>query len=460
MLASLRAGAPVGAGEWLQYSPPGNSTLVGGTVMVHMDPGSVSTNASPVAALYEPLPLYDSNDVFYQCTPGVNGCHGFTGQIALPANKAGTLSLGATCGGAAGYTCGLGVGAQVYWADLLLQNNSIPTASGFSGSLLQPGAHGTATLQFTANDPGGPGLYTVVAQVDGQTLSSSTPNGNQGRCASVGTSNGALLFDYQQPCLQSEQVNLAIPTGGLSDGEHELRVLLADAASNTSTVLDQTISTSNRTTISSALDSPLLAGPGAVHYAFRLDPQSQKLLAGVRRRYTASGLELSGTLLTAAGAPAPGVGVAVLAGSADGALGRLAQTSTDGAGRFQLSIPRGPSRQLQLIAGASMVSLQESVAPDVHLHVRALPGARLLFTGSVQISPLGPPRPLVIIYVLRPTGWKPAGATGPVGAHGRFRFVVQSSPLSVGYPFRFRAVTPPATLWSGASSPTRTATVR
>ena len=57
---------------------------------------------------------------------------------------------------------------RLWWADLLLSNGAAPTASGVSGTLLSPSARGTRELTFNASDPGGPGVYGVSAQVDGQ----------------------------------------------------------------------------------------------------------------------------------------------------------------------------------------------------------------------------------------------------------------------------------------------------
>jgi hypothetical protein len=56
----------------------------------------------------------------------------------------------------------------LYSADLLLNSTASPTGSGFSGTLLDPDAHGTASLAFTAGDPGGPGVYKVIVKIDGK----------------------------------------------------------------------------------------------------------------------------------------------------------------------------------------------------------------------------------------------------------------------------------------------------
>ncbi len=54
-----------------------------------------------------------------------------------------------------------------------------------------------------------------------------------------------LMFDFQQPCLTSEVVDVPVPTAGFQDGSHELAVTVVDAAGSASTVLDQTIHTFN-----------------------------------------------------------------------------------------------------------------------------------------------------------------------------------------------------------------------
>ncbi len=114
---------------------------------------------------------------------------------------------------------------QVMWAHLLLSSSESPTGAGFTGSALQPGVRGTAHLVFTAAEPAGPGIYAASVAIDGQTVFSGTPNANGGKCVPVGTdsSTGALMFDYQQPCLTSEVVDVPVPTAGLPDGSARAR---------------------------------------------------------------------------------------------------------------------------------------------------------------------------------------------------------------------------------------------
>ncbi len=107
-------------------------------------------------------------------------------------------------------------------------------------------------------------MYSVTASIDGRPVWSGTPNSNGGDCVPVGTDSatGALMFDASQPCLPTEVVDVPVPTAGLPDGGHELAVTVTDAAQNNSTVLDQTITTSNPQT------TPVSNSGRAVHARF------------------------------------------------------------------------------------------------------------------------------------------------------------------------------------------------
>jgi hypothetical protein len=252
----------VPSAEVLEYQPPSGSTLIGGTVDVGLYADGGGYNASGTAVAYEPAYSYDASDVFFQCASGLapcsNGTNDYSGTLGLPTDRGGNFYLAAGCGGqppvnGTTFYCnqhpshdawGL---AQLYWADFLLSNSSSPEGAGFSGSALQPHVRGTAHLVFTASDPGGPGIYLVTVTANGKPVFSGTPNTNGGERAPVQTdpSTGALMFDHQQPCPQTEVVDVPVATTGLPDGRNELAVSLTDAADNTSTVFDQAITTSN-----------------------------------------------------------------------------------------------------------------------------------------------------------------------------------------------------------------------
>ncbi|MGO9322379.1 MAG: hypothetical protein ACLQBY_16470 [Solirubrobacteraceae bacterium] len=483
MFAILSTDAAVGVGsaETLQYTPPGGSKLIGGSVDVSLYADGGGYDASGTAVAYTPEYAYNGSNVFFQCASGLppcaNGTNDFSGVLGIPGGRGGNLYLSAGCGGENGASCNSGgsEGAwslvRLWWANLLLENDTAPTGSGFSGSLLEPNAHGTAELQFTAGDPGGPGVYSVALQIDGQTVYQGTPDGNGGHCVSAGSSSGALMFDYQQPCKQTETVDVPVNTTTLSEGEHTLKVIVTDAAQNSSVVYDGTITTANRTTVSALLDSPAVSSPGAEPtYEIVLDKRTAELGKTVKRSFAASALALSGDLRNLAGTPAPGVTVSLVAQNGNpptGSLSALAQTTSNAAGEWVLHAPKGPSRLLRVVYGSAAnaaktgagVAITEVVSPVLGLHVRTPGGALLVFSGKLAISPMGSPRPLVTIETLAGHEWEVVGHAIRVGANGTYHYVYRSSPLTLGRRFAFRAQTPATGLWQTAHSPVREAVV-
>jgi hypothetical protein len=482
MFAILSADAAVGVGsvETLQYTPPGGSKLVGGSVDVSLYADGYGYGASGTAVAYSPEYAYSGSNVFFQCdwglAPCANDTNDFAGVLGVPSGKGGSLYLSAGCGGTEGQACDEGgsEGAwalvRLWWANLLLENDSAPTGSGFTGSLLEPDAHGTADLQFTAGDPG-PGVYRVTLQIDDQVIYQGTPDGNGGHCAAEGNSSGALMFDYQQPCKQSETVDIPVNTTTLSDGEHTLKVTVTDAAQNSSVVYDGRITTANRTTVSSLLSSPVASRPVVEPtYAIVLDKHTAALGKIVRRSFTASALTLSGELRNLAGAPAPNVTVSLVAQEGNppaGSLVVLARTTSNAAGEWVLHAPKGPSRLLRVVYGSPAnaanagagVAISEIVSPVLGLHVRTPGGARLVFSGRLAVSPIGSPRPLVTIETKAGQEWEAVGHAIRVNANGSYRYVYRSSPLTLGRRFAFRAQTPATGLWQASHSPVHEAVV-
>jgi hypothetical protein len=268
-LSGVAQPAPGVANEFLTYSPPTGSTLVGGTMSVVLSGSGSGTNATAVAGLYEPT-FNPSTDRFLVCArilgPCQNGGYTWSGTATLPAGRGGNLIAAASCASNSGGTCSTNMDSNnnfasvfISQADLLLQSNTVPTGSGFTGTVLEPAARGQTQLTFTAGDPSGPGVYLVQAFVDGTQVWSQTPDSDSGQCVPVGTdpASGALMFDYQQPCPVAESVDVPISTASLPDGSHELSVKVIDAAGNVATVFNQTITTANAP-VSPTTSSPLV----------------------------------------------------------------------------------------------------------------------------------------------------------------------------------------------------------
>jgi hypothetical protein len=262
--------------ETLQFTPPAGSALVGGSLAVNLTAYGGDQFGTAQADVLEPQFKLDASDAVFACI-NQNGCGGtttpaYTGAVTLPAGRDGNLYVTAICTAFPGHTCdqnipgtnnGYWALAQVTSAHLLLSSAAAPQGSGFSGSALQRNTRGVAHVVFTAADPGGPGVYSVSAAIDGTPVYSATPNVNDGACVPVGTdTSGALMFDSAQPCPVTEVVDVPIPTAGLADGSHELALTVTDAARNSATVLDQTITTSNPQT------TPSPSGRRALHATF------------------------------------------------------------------------------------------------------------------------------------------------------------------------------------------------
>ncbi len=491
MYAALSMTSPAadGSSEYLAYTPPAGSTLAGGSLLVGLQANGYGFRAAATAAMFTPAYVYDASNVFLQCVAVLAACQNglpeYYGVVNIPANRGGNLYLGAGCDGqlpqhfcSHGGSRGVWSSVAVAYANLLLTTDAQPTGADFRGSLLEPAAHGTANLAFTAADSG-PGVYKVAATIGTREVYNATPNTNSGKCVPVGTdaASGALMFAHQQPCPRSQAIEIPVRTTTLSDGAHELTVTVANAAQNVSTVLRRTITVNNRTTISTSgtssvqaveADAPPSAAPV---YAIVLDAATQALLPSVRSRFAKSGLALSGTLRNSAGVPAPGVPMKLIAQNAgDSALNVVATATTDAAGHWVLNAPQGPSRKLTIVYGtraptlAGAVTITQAVKPKLTLRIRALGRARLRFTGRLAIAPLGTPRPLVVIQA-RQKGWQAVGSAVRVTASGRFTMTYQGPRTKgpkgiIGRSFSFRAVAPSTQSFLTATSPIRRTRVR
>ena len=272
VLSDLSPASPDSA-EILKYTAPSGSTLIGGSMSVALTADGHGTGATGTATLYEPNYAYDASDVFFNCAWGETACNGsggydFSGTVTLPAGRGGNILAGAGCGGGGSCTTGGPDGSyssvRIAGARLLLSDAAQPTAGPtFTGTAAQPVVSGVGHLLFTASDDG-PGVYQVSAALDGHTVETIVPDGNDGACAPIGTdpATGALEFDHGQPCPTSVGVDLPVPTGGLPDGHHELTVTVTDAGRNSVVVEDSIITTSNPQL------TPVRAGRQAIHTRF------------------------------------------------------------------------------------------------------------------------------------------------------------------------------------------------
>lgn len=468
-ILSTDAAVGVGANETLQYTPPGGSTLIGGSVDVSFFADGRGYGASGTAVAYSPEYAYNGSNVFYQCASGLppcaNGTYDFSGVLGLPSGRGGNLYLSAGCGGQpeAGRVCNEGgsEGAwslvRLWWANLLLANEATPSASGVGGTLLSPNVAGTAELTLNAADPGGPGVYLVIVQIDGKTVYSGTPNSNGGKCAAVGATGGALMFDYSQPCPASESVDLPINTTSLPNGQHTLKVSVQDAAGNSAVVYDGTISTKQpsndslgalpglgTTAGSSPASTPVAVANGATA------SHTARLSLGVKRRitrpYAHRALRATGRLLDGQGHPIVGAALNVLQQiSGSPSLAVIGHAKTRANGTFAAAVPGGPNRTIEIAyrafstdAGyAATAKIAEAVKAGVKLSVSPhRTGSEGTITLSGQVLGPVPAEGVAVELLVHYRGrWEPFRVP-QTDSRGRFEVVYQFQGGIGHFPFR------------------------
>ncbi len=465
-LLSSAAAEENGNGENLRYLPPAGSTLIGGSVAVSGYAGGGGYNASGTVVAYSPEFVYPG-DVIFQCAEGLGTCspgsYSFSTVIALPVDAGGGFYVGAGCGGAPGYACdeGASEGAwsdvEVHWANFLLSSEAAPTGSSIGGTLLSPNVAGTAELTLNAADPGGPGVYLVIVQIDGKTVYSGTPNSNGGKCVAVGSSGGALMFDYSQPCQPSESVDLPINTTALPNGQHTLKVSVQDAAGNSAVVYDGSISTKQPSNDSlgalPGLGTTAGSSPASTRVAVAngaTASRTARLSLGVKRRitrpYAHRALRATGRLLDGQGHPIVGATLDVLQQVSDSSpLAVIGHARTRANGTFAAAVPGGPSRTIEIVyrafstdaSYAAVAKIAEAVEAGVQLTVSPRrTGSEGTITLSGHILGPVPPQGVAVELLVHYRGrWEPFRVP-QTDSRGRFEVVYQFQGGIGRFPFR------------------------
>lgn len=444
---------PSGMGSYWVYLAPAGSTIAGGSISASFQaPRGTVYMASP-----ENRPL--SADLLMSCTDSLCGYTG--GPSATPITHTGTgLFVDAFCVAPLGEsncpaTGGLNAEVSVFSADVVLQNNSTPKASGLAGSLLQPTVTGTARLAFQALDPNGPGIYQATAKLDGTTFYSAVPASNGGDCAVLGTdSSGAREFQSSQPCPAEVPVDIELATSTIPNGPHHLTAEIEDVAGNTAVVLDQQI------TIENALPNVVLSSPAPERGAANGIPASDNaiLTATAReaktytRALSRSAITLTGRLTNSAGTPIKGAQVQLLQQPTSASTpSRLATATTSANGAWTFHVPAGPSRLLQVAyfshlldtKPAATLDFHESVQGVVTMHAphRARLGHAVVFSGQLAggyVPPGGESVQMEIFYSGR---WRTIEVL-PTSSKGRWTYKYVFT-LGAGTSYLFRAATVP-----------------
>jgi len=460
------------------YTAPAGATIAGGNLLVSL------TAPQGVAYVATPKNIY-GGDVLVNCQFNLgcgpsNALGGWIENASVAITHTGGTQMWAVaeCVGPgqpheADANCAQNDGAggvnalmRISQADIELSDGSTPQGASFSGTLLDTPATGTADLNFTASEAApGPGIYTVTVSVDGHALSTTTPDTNGGKCASLGRdANGVPEYTAQEPCPLSEQVNIPINTTGLTDGHHELTVSITDAAGVTATVYDGTITTQNAPVLVSSLGA--LPGPGTgtggnggVATSSTLGAgaangtsvsETAQLRLGVGRRISRSfvhrAFHLTGRLLDGQGHPIGSATLDVLqqiAGATTLEIIGHAKTGTNG--DFKVGVPAGPSRLIEVAyrafstdtTYAAEAKIEESVGAGVQINItprHTNATGTILLTGQVD-GPVPAQGVIVDLLVHYRGRWEPF-RTPRTDAAGRFDVAYQFQGALGRFPFR------------------------
>jgi putative hemolysin len=391
-------------------------------------------------------------NIFDECLSG-GGCSskGVTTQplsaenrVVVPTPNLGSnLYISASCGGVAGYNCPSGSGDRngyaaviyLYAADLTLEQTAPPTATNVSGELTSASTvTGTSDIAFDASDPGS-GVYEAVFSVDGQVVQSTVLNEDGGRCRNVGqTSDGLAAFLYVQPCPASVSADVGFDSTRVANGVHHLVVSVMDAAGNTATVLDRTITVAN---------APPPGGPNGTNAS----PQATLAVSWAARRSTHLTIAYGraetvvGRLTAAGGVPIGAARVNVLAtpAYAGASTAAVVSVSTNAAGAFTMRVPAGTSSRTLRFEYSDDVDSPPVVTRTLTLSVRAgvvlrvsprttSVGRSIHFSGRLLGAPIPRGGKLLVLEARSPGGaWLEfdvirSDARGRLHASYRFKF--------------------------------------
>jgi hypothetical protein len=169
------------------------------------------------------------------------------GWIDHPLTNAHSLSMEILCSGS--NACQRGVAA--YTLDtftVTALDTAAPTLSGAAaGSMVTDATlHAAEDLTVSATDAGS-GVYRLKWVVDGVSWYSTVVDANGGRCADVNTTNlDAYEFAVRVPCKLSVSGTWAFDTSSMTDGQHNVKFLLEDAAGNDTTAVNRIVAVDNQ----------------------------------------------------------------------------------------------------------------------------------------------------------------------------------------------------------------------
>jgi hypothetical protein len=344
--------------------------------------------------------------------------------------------------------------ALVSGGSFTLLDSTVPSVANVSGSLIAGGTlTGTDTISFTALDSGG-GIYSATVLVDGHQVAQEVPNSNGGLCVNVAHPPSATMaFAAPQPCPATENISLPLDTTLLSAGQHQLQVVVTDAAGDQATAYDGTITTSGPSTIGVNGGSISGAGIGngqspcageALELAINGKTKPPTVLYG--KTVTVTGVLHCGTV------PIRGarVLIATLGGPASAAINSSARTALDGS--FSYKVPKGPDRTLRFSYTAysndpgpsATATVAILIRPRITLRIkphRSSNGHSISWTGTVTGGPYPRQGVTLDVEVREGRGWKIFDQV-VANRKGKFRYGYRFHATNESTTYRFRVALP------------------
>ncbi len=368
------------------------------------------------------------------------------------------------CTGASGSICpatgGSAAAQYIFGAHFLVDDLADPALGAVSGTLARAGTHrGIEAVTFAATDQA-TGIYRGIVEIDGVPVHTEVIDDNQGRCADAFPwDSNPYQFQYRVPCKLAANGTMRWDTSVVSDGPHELRIRVEDAAGNRATVFGaETITIDNRpgdgmnptpelTTPSIPSTSQLLAngGSGVAATLTALPVGRNNRVIRVRHGQR---VVIVGALRTTAGQPLSRAAIDIgarlrLRGAAHQALG---QVMTDESGRFRYVVSGDASRVVDFAfrtarrdsTPSASASVDIRVAAKLNLNVsrhRLHNGQALGYYGALAGVNAG--RKLVDVRVIVGRSWRPV-CTARTNSRGRYmcRYRFKRTHRRTKYTFR------------------------
>lgn len=139
---------------------------------------------------------------------------------------------------------------QVHAADFRILDEAAPTVDTVAGTLVDavapPATRSRGTLGFvvTARDTGS-GVRRALVEVDGQVAATASLESIVASCRAQTAGDGLPGYTLLQPCPAGTTLAGQLETATLADGEHRVRLLVDDAAGNTTVAAAGTVLIAN-----------------------------------------------------------------------------------------------------------------------------------------------------------------------------------------------------------------------